>query len=289
MNRHFGAISPLFAIIGVVSVAGLNPAMAQTKKPAKKSMEKPGMIVTIKTDKPTYKPTDPIKLSMTVKNNAKSAATLDYSSGQNYDFFVWVGKPNTGQSVWSWAMDKRFIAMLQSKKLEAGKTLTYAETFTPASPLKPGTYTAVGIVTIRGEKRPSGTTTFTVAGSTGRNGENTPKPSGLSKITLEEALASVPKTEPKYEDYAKRLTEAEAALKEKPDDPATKKTYVETAYEYGHEVMAGANQIPAPIKYRAALALFRRALKVDPDHAPSQTDKKSIEDVYTQLGRPIPE
>ena len=111
---------------------------------------------------------------------------------------------------------------------------------------------------------------------------------GATSMTAEEALATVPKTEPKYADTQKKQDAAEAALKAKPTDPATKKAYVEQTYAYGHDVMTGDNQLPPPQKYRAALALFRRVLKVDPTHAPTLAEKKTMEDIYTQMGRPLP-
>ena len=273
-----------------LAIAGKSSAQTKKSTSVKKIMEKPGMIVAVQTDKATYKPTDPVKMSLTVKNNTKLPISMKYSSGQTYDLVLWRGTPEKGEQIWSWAMNKRFIQMIVTRKLEPGKSLVYSDTYTysPMSPgpLKAGTYTVVGIVTTMGEKpRLTGKATFKVEGET----TGTKPAPGGTKITVEEALAGVPKSDPKYKDFAKRLAEAEATLKEKPDDADAKKAFVEVAYEYGHDVMAGTNELTPAVKYRAALALYRRALKVDAAHQPSLDDLKSIEDVYTQMGRPIPQ
>ncbi len=125
---------------------------------------------------------------------------------------------------------------------------------------------------------------------TAEGGKGTTPPfAGGASLTAEEALASVPKSEPKYAPLQKKQDEAEAALKAKPADEAAKKAYVEQTYAYGHELMAGDNSINQKVKYRAALALFRRALKVDSTHAPTLADKKMIEDIYGQMGLSIPQ
>ena len=110
-----------------------------------------------------------------------------------------------------------------------------------------------------------------------------------TKMTAEEALASLPKAEPKYVEVQKKQDQSEAALKAKSTDATTKKAYVEQTYNYAHEVMTGQNALSPTTKYRAALALYRRVLKVDPTHAPSLEEKKRIDDIYVQMSRPIPE
>ncbi len=274
-----------FPLFVCCSLAGPVTAQTSRRSGAGKMTKKSGSLVLVKTDKAFYKPTEPIKLSMTFQNNTKTPMKMEFSSGQVYDFHVWFGKPETGELVWSWGMDKRFMAMLQNKMVASAKTLAYSEIYLPGKPLKPGTYTVVGTLTTRSEKRPKGAATFKVAGETT---SARPAAGGL-KVTGEEALVSVPKTDPQFEEDARNLAEAEAALKDKPNDEAAKKACVEAAYTYGHKVMGGTSQVPPAIKYRAALALYRRALKIDAGHQPSLDDKKTIEDIYTQMGRAVPQ
>ena len=111
---------------------------------------------------------------------------------------------------------------------------------------------------------------------------------GGSNMTAEEALKQVPALDPKFAPMDKDLTEKEMALKQAPNDPKAKAAYVESAYKYGHSLLADGASLGPTMQYRAALAPFRRALRVDPKHAPSLAEAKTIEDIYTQMGRPIP-
>ena len=112
--------------------------------------------------------------------------------------------------------------------------------------------------------------------------------SGASSMTAEEALKQVPALDKNFAPMQADLTGKEAALKLAPNDPKAKSAYVESAYNYGHKLVLGPTSAPQTVQYRAALALYRRALKVDPKHQPSLDETKTIEDIYTQMGRPIP-
>jgi hypothetical protein len=52
--------------------------------------------------------------------------------------------------------------------------------------------------------------------------------------------------------------------------------------------MMDRGKLTPPVQYRAALALYRKAIAVDPKHKPSLAAKKQIEDVYKSMGMPIP-
>ena len=47
--------------------------------------------------------------------------------------------------------------------------------------------------------------------------------------------------------------------------------------------------LPPREKYPKALGMFRDALKIDPGNALAKDGKKLIEDVYTSMGRPVPQ
>lgn len=116
---------------------------------------------------------------------------------------------------------------------------------------------------------------------------NAPFAAGAN-LTAEQALKEAPKKNPKLAPLQKEYDAAEARWKKKPKDAAAKKAYVEAAYKYGHTIMVGRGDLPPAIQYRASLALYRKALAVDPKHQPTLADKKSIEDIYKSMGRPIP-
>jgi len=45
---------------------------------------------------------------------------------------------------------------------------------------------------------------------------------------------------------------------------------------------------PPRTKYPAALGYYRKALALDPANKIAREDKKLVEDVYKQMGRPVP-
>lgn len=87
--------------------------------------------------------------------------------------------------------------------------------------------------------------------------------------------------------------EAEAArlekqYKAKPKDAGLKAKVAEAYYKAGHEMMMSP-KLPPRVKYRGALKHFRKALAYNPKHAKAATEKKTIEDIYKQMGRPVPQ
>lgn len=79
---------------------------------------------------------------------------------------------------------------------------------------------------------------------------------------------------------------AKAAYQAKPS-PKTKKAYVDATVAFGTKTMMAPVLAPRQ-KYRGALALYREALKLDPKNKEALNNKKLIEDIYTQMGMPIP-
>jgi hypothetical protein len=117
---------------------------------------------------------------------------------------------------------------------------------------------------------------------------NAPFAGGGKPMSSEEALKEAPKLDKSLVPLDKAFADAQAKLKKSPKDAKVKKTYVEAAYKYGHTVMTSQGKLPSRVMYRAALALFRKALAVNPEHKPSLDDKKLIEGIYQQMGMPIP-
>ena len=107
-------------------------------------------------------------------------------------------------------------------------------------------------------------------------------------MTSEEALKQAPKDDPSLQPLDKAFSEAGAKLKKSPKDAKLKKAYVDTGYNYGHTVMMDRGKLRPTVQYRAALAIYRKVLVVDPKHKKTLEDKKLIEDIYKQMGLPIP-
>jgi tetratricopeptide (TPR) repeat protein len=47
--------------------------------------------------------------------------------------------------------------------------------------------------------------------------------------------------------------------------------------------------IPAREKYRPALKYYRKVLELDPNNSEAEKNKKEIEDIYKQMGMPVPQ
>lgn len=69
--------------------------------------------------------------------------------------------------------------------------------------------------------------------------------------------------------------------------PKQVKAYVAATVAYGNCVMMSPT-LPPREKYPKALNLYREALKLDPKNKVALDNKKLIEDIYKQMGRPVP-
>jgi hypothetical protein len=129
---------------------------------------------------------------------------------------------------------------------------------------------------------------------------------GAAFLTLAGALSSAPclaqggaAQKPPYAGGAQdekdpdvdKLVAAAAKLekqsKAKPKDAKLKTKVAEAYYQAGHTMMLSPKLGPRT-KYRGALKHFRTALKYNPKHAKAAEEKKTIEDIYKQMGRPVP-
>lgn len=86
----------------------------------------------------------------------------------------------------------------------------------------------------------------------------------------------------------KKLADLEAKLAKAPEDAKLKKEVAAAAYEAGHYIEYDKPGLMPREKYRPALKLYNRALELDPKHEKAAFEKKQIEDIYQQMGMPIP-
>jgi hypothetical protein len=75
--------------------------------------------------------------------------------------------------------------------------------------------------------------------------------------------------------------------KETPNDD-TKKAAVKKSFEAAMYLMYDA-QLPPRDKYKPALKYFRIVLKLEPENEEAKVNKEKIEEIYEQMGKPIPE
>lgn len=82
--------------------------------------------------------------------------------------------------------------------------------------------------------------------------------------------------------------QAKAAFDKNPKDSNAMKAYVAATVKLGTATMNAAELSPRE-KYRGALVLYREALKLDPNNKEALANKKLIEGIYKDMGRPIPQ
>ena len=138
----------LTATLVATQLFGTQSMQAQrTPAPKKDVVVATPLSLTAKTDQPTYKAADAIKLTLTAKNTTQQDVLLRFNSGQRYDFELFRGKSAKGEKVWQWSKGRMFTMMLSSVPLKPGKPLEYSETYRPGSDgmpaLTPGFYTVV--------------------------------------------------------------------------------------------------------------------------------------------------
>ena len=95
-------------------------------------------------------------------------------------------------------------------------------------------------------------------------------------------------TDPQATKLEAAAVKAEKASKAKPKDTKLREKAAEAYFKAG-SAYEHSSVITVPrAKYRPALRLFRKALALNPKHAKAAAEKKLIEDIYTQMGMPIP-
>lgn len=88
---------------------------------------------------------DSVELVLHATNPTSKPVTLEFSSGQRYDFLI---LDAAGRTVWQWGQDQMFTQSLGSEVLAPGQGLQYRAVWNPVG--KRGRFVAVGRVTARG-------------------------------------------------------------------------------------------------------------------------------------------
>ena len=87
----------------------------------------------------------PVELEIEIKNVSDKTQTLQFSSGQSFDFSATRGGEK--ESAWNWAMNKMFMQALRSVKLESGKSQKFDAVWENAAP---GRYLVMGSIAANG-------------------------------------------------------------------------------------------------------------------------------------------
>jgi hypothetical protein len=114
---------------------------------------------------------------------------------------------------------------------------------------------------------------------------NPPTAAADGAVPLKDDPAAPPKDNSAL---AKKVADLEGKLKKNPNDPAVKKQLAEALYQQGYAIMTDDSIMPRQ-KYGPALKLYNRALALDPTNQGAKENKALIENIYKQMGRPIPQ
>lgn len=109
----------------------------------------------------------------------------------------------------------------------------------------------------------------------------------LVALSASMALAQTPdpKVLPKLE---KEYNAAKAAFAKAPKNAKAKQRFIDAGVRYGHESMTS-DFLPAKVKYRQALKIYREVLKVDPKNPVAKPESDLIISIYKSMNRPIPQ
>lgn len=84
---------------------------------------------------------DSVRLALHVTNSGTQPLVLEFTSAQRYDFQV---QTPSGETLWTWSMDKMFAQMMGSETIGAGESREYRGSWVPGN--QTGTFIAIGRV-----------------------------------------------------------------------------------------------------------------------------------------------
>lgn len=80
---------------------------------------------------------------------------------------------------------------------------------------------------------------------------------------------------------------AKRAFEQDRGNATKRRAYIDRTVAFGTATM-NSPALPPRQKYPRALRLYREALRLDPRNREALANKKMIEDIYRQMGKPIP-
>jgi hypothetical protein len=104
---------------------------------------------------------------------------------------------------------------------------------------------------------------------------------------MDNSVPSDGATDPKADELVKTANDFDKVY-EKDKNEANKKKFIDLHLKAGLYLTYEANLNPKE-KYGPALRQFKKVLEADPKNSEALQNKQQIEDIYTQMGRPIPQ
>lgn len=103
----------------------------------------PDLLLSVVTDKEVYQSGEPVRMKVQIANESDEAITLQFSSGQRYEFTI---QNDRDREIWRWSEDRGFIQMLGEERLASRGALVYRAEF--HGRLEPGSYRVTGTLTL---------------------------------------------------------------------------------------------------------------------------------------------
>jgi hypothetical protein len=142
------AMNPIYVVAAglLLAVGGLRPTMPSGEpRPVplgQNETQNSSLVVTVSSNKASYKPGETARLIIHTKNTGKEDLTLHFSSSQSFDLQAF--KPGETDASWTWSMDKMFAMVMRDQKLKAGEEVTFKANW---EGLPAGEYNVVGSIT----------------------------------------------------------------------------------------------------------------------------------------------
>ncbi len=134
-------------VVIVKNQAGVGVYVGATRDGGRAAQTIPGLSVTFTRDKKVYTVGDTVKFTLTMTNKSAAPITLEFNSGNIFDFSV----VQDGKTVWQWSHDKMFIMVQVPMTLAPGETKSYDGEWdlkgNDGKAVDPGTYGAKGWIT----------------------------------------------------------------------------------------------------------------------------------------------
>ncbi|HZK34759.1 MAG TPA: BsuPI-related putative proteinase inhibitor [Bacillota bacterium] len=89
-------------------------------------MIRSGLLLVLTLDKPSYKLSNSIKMSLVKMNLSGKSIILNYNNGQRYDFSIAYSR---GRVLWRWSDDKSFTQATGRVVIPPGQSIKYTEAF----------------------------------------------------------------------------------------------------------------------------------------------------------------
>src|SRR4028118_1973220 len=129
--QTLGLAALTFSLLPFARSVADAPATGTTSSMNASSTNKPAwqaLSFVLSTDKSSYSSSEPVRLTMTVRNNTKKSQTLHFASSQSFNLVVRANQPGA-ENLWNYSITRLFTQRLRDVEIAPGATQVYSETW----------------------------------------------------------------------------------------------------------------------------------------------------------------